>query len=133
MTAVQRPIDTIVPIYTNLTHKERLMIGTGVKRGSAELAILSIIDEGPLHGYELDRRIERQTRGALSFSLAAFRRANSACLHSVVVYAALHRRFGSLNLKPCRRPRSSRIVNHHFSNSPLCGLFHNWPADRNYS
>jgi PadR family transcriptional regulator PadR len=47
------------------------MIGTGVKRGTAELAILSVLGDGPLHGYELARRIEEQTRGALSFSLAA--------------------------------------------------------------
>ncbi len=47
------------------------MIGIGVKKGTAELAILSLLEEGPLHGYELARRIERQTRGALSFSLAA--------------------------------------------------------------
>ena len=47
------------------------MIGTGVKKGTAELAILSLLTEGPLHGYELARRIEAQTKGALSFSLAA--------------------------------------------------------------
>ena len=47
------------------------MIGTGVKKGTAELAILSLLQEGPLHGYELARRIEVQTKGALSFSLAA--------------------------------------------------------------
>jgi len=47
------------------------MIGTGVKKGTAELAILSVLEDGPLHGYELARRIELQTKGALSFSLAA--------------------------------------------------------------
>ncbi len=47
------------------------MIGTGVKKGTAELAILSVLEEGPLHGYELARRIELQTKGALHFSLAA--------------------------------------------------------------
>jgi PadR family transcriptional regulator PadR len=47
------------------------MIGTGVKKGTAELAILSVLEEGPLHGYELARRIELQTKGALTFSLAA--------------------------------------------------------------
>lgn len=47
------------------------MIGTGVKKGTAELAILSVLEEGPLHGYELARRIETQTQGALCFSLAA--------------------------------------------------------------
>lgn len=47
------------------------MIGTGIKKGTAELAILSVLESGPLHGYELSRRIEAQTGGALSFSLAA--------------------------------------------------------------
>ena len=47
------------------------MIGHGVKRGTAELAILSILGEGPLHGYEKARRIERQTKGSLRFTLAS--------------------------------------------------------------
>jgi PadR family transcriptional regulator, regulatory protein PadR len=47
------------------------MIGTGIKKGTAELAILSVLQDGPLHGYELSRRIEAQTKGLLSFSLAA--------------------------------------------------------------
>jgi PadR family transcriptional regulator PadR len=47
------------------------MIGTGIKRGTAELAILSVLEDGPLHGYELAQRIEKQTRGALRFTLAA--------------------------------------------------------------
>ncbi len=47
------------------------MIGTEIKRGTAELAVLSVLESGPLHGYELARRIELQTKGALSFTLAA--------------------------------------------------------------
>ena len=47
------------------------MIGPGIKRGTAELAVLSVLEEGPLHGYELARRIEQQTNGALRFTLAA--------------------------------------------------------------
>jgi PadR family transcriptional regulator, regulatory protein PadR len=47
------------------------MIGTGLKRGTAELAVLSVLDGGALHGYELARRIEQQTKGALRFTLAA--------------------------------------------------------------
>ncbi|HYB62328.1 MAG TPA: PadR family transcriptional regulator [Methylomirabilota bacterium] len=47
------------------------MIGTGIKRGTAELAVLSVLKDGPLHGYELARRIEQQTRGALRFTLAS--------------------------------------------------------------
>ncbi|MGO9641650.1 MAG: PadR family transcriptional regulator [Candidatus Acidiferrales bacterium] len=47
------------------------MIGTGIKRGTAELAVLSVLAGGPLHGYEMARRIEQQTRGALRFTLAS--------------------------------------------------------------
>ncbi|MGD0839891.1 MAG: helix-turn-helix transcriptional regulator [Candidatus Acidiferrales bacterium] len=47
------------------------MIGTGIKRGTAELAVLSVLGDGPLHGYEMARRIEQQTRGALRFTLAS--------------------------------------------------------------
>jgi PadR family transcriptional regulator, regulatory protein PadR len=47
------------------------MITTSIKRGTAELAILSVLQEGRLHGYELARRIEKQTRGTLRFTLAA--------------------------------------------------------------
>jgi DNA-binding PadR family transcriptional regulator len=47
------------------------MIHSAIKRGTAELAILSILEEAPLHGYEIARRIERQTKGALCFTLAS--------------------------------------------------------------
>jgi len=47
------------------------MIGTGIKRGTAELAVLSVLEHGSLHGYEMARRIEQQTKGALRFTLAA--------------------------------------------------------------
>jgi len=47
------------------------MIGTGIKRGTAELAVLSVLEHGPLHGYEMARRIEQQTKGVLRFTLAA--------------------------------------------------------------
>ena len=46
-------------------------IGNQIKRGSAELAILSVLAERPLHGYEIAKRIERQTQGALRFNLAS--------------------------------------------------------------
>ena len=47
------------------------MISSNIKRGSAELAILSVLSHGPLHGYEIAQRIERQTQGALRFTLAS--------------------------------------------------------------
>ena len=42
-----------------------------MKRGSAELAILAVLAECPLHGYEIARRIEAQTGGVLRFTLAS--------------------------------------------------------------
>jgi len=47
------------------------MIASGIKRGTAELAILSVLENGALHGYEMARRIEEQTKGSLRFTLAA--------------------------------------------------------------
>jgi PadR family transcriptional regulator PadR len=48
-----------------------MMIAPGIKRGTAELAVLSVLEDGPLHGYEMARRIERQTKGSLRFTLAS--------------------------------------------------------------
>ncbi len=42
-----------------------------IKRGSAELAILVVLEDQPLHGYEIARRIEQQTAGVLHFTLAS--------------------------------------------------------------
>lgn len=47
------------------------MIASELKRGTAELAVLSVLEQGPLHGYELARRIEQQTSGSLRFTLAS--------------------------------------------------------------
>src|SRR5262245_66625552 len=42
-----------------------------IKRGSAELAILMVLKDQPLHGYEIARRIEQDTAGVLHFTLAS--------------------------------------------------------------
>ncbi len=42
-----------------------------IKRGSAELAILSVLAEVPLHGYEIARQIELNSGGVLRFTLAS--------------------------------------------------------------
>jgi PadR family transcriptional regulator PadR len=47
------------------------VIAPGIKRGTAELAVLSVLEDGPLHGYEMARRIEEQTHGSLRFTLAS--------------------------------------------------------------
>lgn len=47
------------------------MVRATIKRGSAELAILSVLAGEALHGYEIARRIEQQTGGVLRFTLAS--------------------------------------------------------------
>jgi len=46
-------------------------VGAQIKRGSAELAVLTILAEHPLHGYEIAKRIEEQTGGVLRFDMAS--------------------------------------------------------------
>jgi transcriptional regulator len=48
-----------------------MSIDSNLKRGSAELAILSVLHAGPLHGYEIARRIAQTTDGMLTFDLAS--------------------------------------------------------------
>jgi transcriptional regulator len=47
------------------------IVPSSMKRGSAELAILSVLLEEPLHGYEISKRIEEHTGGVLRFNLAS--------------------------------------------------------------
>jgi PadR family transcriptional regulator len=41
------------------------------KKGSTDLLVLALVDEQDLHGYEIGRRIEQRSRGALRFTLAS--------------------------------------------------------------
>jgi transcriptional regulator len=42
-----------------------------LKKGSAELLILSLVDDRPRHGYDIARLIESRSEGALSFHAAS--------------------------------------------------------------
>ncbi len=42
-----------------------------VKKGSAELLILALVEERPRHGYEIGRLIEERSDGALTFHIAS--------------------------------------------------------------
>jgi len=42
-----------------------------LKKGSAELLVLSIVEARPRHGYDIARLIERQSAGALRFHAAS--------------------------------------------------------------
>lgn len=47
------------------------MIDANVKRGSAELAVMSLLERGALHGYEIAKRVEQETGGVLKFDVAS--------------------------------------------------------------
>jgi PadR family transcriptional regulator, regulatory protein PadR len=46
-------------------------IRSQIARGSGELAILSLLSEQPLYGFEIARQIGERTGGALQFTLAS--------------------------------------------------------------
>jgi DNA-binding PadR family transcriptional regulator len=46
-------------------------IRSKIARGSAELAILSLLDKQLLYGFEIAKRIEEDSGGALKFNLAS--------------------------------------------------------------
>lgn len=47
------------------------MLDRELKKGSAELIILSIVEPRPRHGYEISRLIETQSGGRLKFHVAS--------------------------------------------------------------
>lgn len=46
-------------------------IPSKISRGSGELAILSLLAEQPLYGFEIAKQIGERTNGALTFTLAS--------------------------------------------------------------
>ena len=42
-----------------------------VKKGSAELLVLALVEERPRHGYKIGRLIEERSRGELTFHIAS--------------------------------------------------------------
>jgi len=43
-----------------------------LKKGSAELLILSLLEARPRHGYEISKQIEQRSKGVLKFNVASF-------------------------------------------------------------
>jgi transcriptional regulator len=43
-----------------------------LKKGNAELLILSLLEHRPRHGYEISKLIESRSRGTLRFNVASF-------------------------------------------------------------
>src|SRR5437660_8900787 len=53
---------------TNINHR---ILDRELKKGSAELMILSLVEARPRHGYEISKLIEARSDGALSFHVAS--------------------------------------------------------------
>jgi PadR family transcriptional regulator, regulatory protein PadR len=47
------------------------MLDRELKKGSAELLILSLVEEQPRHGYDIGNLIERRSGGVLRFNIAS--------------------------------------------------------------
>jgi transcriptional regulator len=47
-------------------------ISSELKKGSAEMLVLSLLEFRPRHGYEICKSIERQSGGDLKFNVASF-------------------------------------------------------------
>jgi PadR family transcriptional regulator PadR len=47
------------------------MLDRELKKGSAELLILSLVEDQPRHGYDISKLIEVRSKGALRFNVAS--------------------------------------------------------------
>src|SRR5215475_4953474 len=57
--------------YIAMTYMRSAALDRELKKGSAELLILSLVEAQPRHGYELSKLIETRSGGALSFRVAS--------------------------------------------------------------
>lgn len=64
-------ISGVVAIYCYTTYMKNPMLDRELKRGSAELLILSLVEARPRHGYEMSKLIESRSDGAVRFNVAS--------------------------------------------------------------
>lgn len=57
--------------YVAMTATDTRMLDRELKKGSAELIILSIVEARPRHGYEISGLIEQRSAGQLKFHVAS--------------------------------------------------------------
>src|SRR3954453_2609049 len=55
----------------SLTYMASRVLDRELKKGSAELLILSLVEDRPRHGYDIAQLIELRSRGALRFNVAS--------------------------------------------------------------
>jgi PadR family transcriptional regulator PadR len=54
-----------------MQHIKSQMLDRELKKGSAELLILSLVEDQPRHGYDLSKLIEARSEGVLKFRVAS--------------------------------------------------------------
>ena len=54
-----------------MPYKTSRVLDRELKKGSAELLILSLVEDQPRHGYDIGNLIERRSQGALRFNVAS--------------------------------------------------------------
>jgi PadR family transcriptional regulator PadR len=54
-----------------MPYKTSQMLDRELKKGSAELLILSLVEDQPRHGYDIGSLIERRSSGRLRFNVAS--------------------------------------------------------------
>ena len=54
-----------------MQYNKSQMLDRELKKGSAELLILSLVEARPRHGYEISKLIETRSEGALRFNVAS--------------------------------------------------------------
>jgi transcriptional regulator len=54
-----------------MQHMKSRMLDRELKKGSAELLILSLVEDQPRHGYDLSKLIETRSGGVLKFRVAS--------------------------------------------------------------
>jgi PadR family transcriptional regulator len=57
--------------YMAMIHISKTLFNREIKKGSAGLLILSLIEHRPRHGYEISKLIEERSGGALKFHVAS--------------------------------------------------------------
>jgi PadR family transcriptional regulator PadR len=64
-------LTALLQAYIVLQYMPVRLFEREVKKGSAELLLLALLEERPRHGYELARLIETRSGGAISFRVAS--------------------------------------------------------------
>lgn len=54
-----------------MQYKTSRVLDRELKKGSAELLILSLVEDQPRHGYDIGNLIERRSKGTLKFNVAS--------------------------------------------------------------